>query len=105
MAEQKKALSRRGFGKAVAAAAAATPAAAQIATPGPGQFGPVVVGNYSMVDEIRFGGIGLRNRGMADLRMLLGDTRVKFVAIADVRNSAREAVKSTVDGYYKNNDC
>ena len=42
---------------------------------------------------------------MADLRMLLGDDRVKFVGIADVREDAREMVKSTVDGYYKNNDC
>jgi predicted dehydrogenase len=30
---------------------------------------------------------------------------VRFVGIADVRESARETVKSTVDGYYKNNDC
>jgi predicted dehydrogenase len=109
MAEQKKTLSRRGFGKTLAtagaAAAAATPAAAQIASPGAGQYGPVVVGNYAMVDEIRFGGIGIRSRGMSVLRQLLGDNRVRFVAIADVRESARETVKSTVDNYYKNNDC
>jgi predicted dehydrogenase len=109
MAEQKKTISRRGFGKTLATAgavaAAATPAAAQIASPQAGQYGPVVVGNYAMVDEIRFGGIGIRGRGMADLRMLLGDNRVRFTAIADVRESAREMVKSTVDGYYKNSDC
>jgi predicted dehydrogenase len=51
------------------------------------------------------GGIGIRSRGMSDLRMLLGDDRIKFVGIADVREDARESVKSTVDGYYKNNDC
>ena len=109
MAEEQKKLTRRRFGKKLATAgavtAAAAPAVAQIASPGPGQFGPVVVGNYAMVDQITFGGIGIRNRGMSDLRMLLGDQRVRFVAIADVRDSAREAVKSTVDGYYKNNDC
>ena len=109
MAEEKKNVTRRGFGKALAqagvAAAAAGPAAAQIASPGPGQFGPVVVGNYATLDQITFGGIGIRNRGMSDLRQLLGDQRVKFVAIADVRESAREMVKSTVDDYYKNNDC
>jgi predicted dehydrogenase len=63
------------------------------------------VGNYRAVDQIVFGGIGIRGRGMADLRMLLGDNRVKFVGIADVREDAREMVKSTVDGYYQNNDC
>jgi len=104
MAKKQGSVTRRGFGKALAAAAA-TPAAAQIANPGPGQFGPVVVGNYRPVDQIVFGGIGIRGRGMADLRMLLGDERVKFVGIADVREDAREMVKSTVDGYYKNNDC
>ena len=68
-------------------------------------MGPVVVGNYAMVDQLVFGGIGIRSRGMADLRQLLGDQRVRFVAIADVRESARETVKSTVDNYYKNHDC
>ena len=119
MADEKQAVSRRKFGKALAqagAAAAATvpllgqnPSPAQNAggpaTPGPGQFGPVVVGNYALNDQIVFGGIGIRGRGMSDLRQMLGDQRVKFVAIADVRESAREMVKSTVDGYYKNNDC
>jgi len=56
-------------------------------------------------DQLVFGGIGLRNRGMHDLRQLLSDPRVRFVAIADVRDSARETVKSTVDNYYNNNDC
>jgi predicted dehydrogenase len=106
MAEKHGKVTRRGFGQALAAAAAVSaPAAAQIATPGPGQFGPVVVGNYRPIDQIVFGGIGIRGRGMADLRMLLGDNRVKFVGIADVREDAREMVKSTVDGYYGNNEC
>src|SRR5690242_9650980 len=109
MAEKHGKVTRRRFGATMAAASAATaaakPAAAQIANPGPGQFGPVVVGNYRPVDQIVIGGIGIRSRGMADLRMLLGDDRVRFVGIADVREDAREMVKSTVDGYYKNNDC
>jgi predicted dehydrogenase len=109
MAEAKQRVTRRKFGQTLAttgaAAAVAAPAAAQIASPGPGQFGPVVVGRYALNDTIRFGGIGIRGRGMGDLRMLLGDERVRFVANADVRESAREAVKSTVDNYYKNNDC
>ncbi|MDE3167885.1 MAG: Gfo/Idh/MocA family oxidoreductase [Acidobacteriota bacterium] len=118
MAEEKTPVTRRGFGKALAQAGAAAAAAgpllgqapAQAPAPAgqaPGQpaMGPVVVGNYSMTDQIVFGGIGIRGRGMSDLRQLLGDSRVKFVAIADVRESAREMVKSTVDNYYKNNDC
>lgn len=127
MAEETKFVSRRKFGKALgagAAAAAAAPVLAQPpaqgggqppaggpapsggpASPGPGQFGPAVVGNYSQLDQIRVGGIGIRSRGMADLRQMLGDERVKFVAIADIRASAREMVKSTVDGFYKNNEC
>jgi predicted dehydrogenase len=58
-----------------------------------------------MIDRIRVGGIGIGNRGMSDLRQMMGDDRVQFVAIADVRESAREAVKSYVDGFYKNNAC
>jgi predicted dehydrogenase len=124
MAEEKKRVTRRGFGKAVAQAgglAAAAPVLAAGAAPGqaaappagqaPAQAaarpaaGPVVVGNYAMVDRIRFGGIGLGGRGMGDLHQLLGDERVQFVAIADVKESARENVKSYVDGYYGNNSC
>ena len=111
--ENKQGATRRGFGKTLASAgaAAALPAvvgetaSAQIASPAAGQVGPVLVGNYAMVDTIRVGGIGIRGRGMADLRMMLGDDRVRFVAIADIRDSAREMVKSAVDGYYKTNDC
>jgi predicted dehydrogenase len=111
MAEEKRPVTRRNFGKALAqagaAAAAAAPLLAQTPAQAPGapQMGPVVVGNYAMVDQLVFGGIGIRSRGMADLRQLLGDQRVRFVAIADVRESARESVKSTVDNYYKNHDC
>jgi len=111
--KKKLGTTRRGFGKAIAQVGAAVavpavvaaPAAAQIASPAPGQVGPVLVGNYAMVDQIRVGGIGIRGRGMADLRMMLGDDRVRFVGIADIRDSAREMVKSAVDGYYKTNDC
>ena len=43
-----------------------------------------------MNDQLLFGGIGIRGRGMSDLRQLLSDQRVRFVGIADVRESARE---------------
>jgi predicted dehydrogenase len=110
MATAKENVTRRGFGKTLvqagtaAAAAASVPGQAQGQAPGP-SVGPVVVGKYAMSDQLIFGGIGIRGRGMADLRQLLGDERVKFVAIADIRESAREMVKTTVDKYYGNHDC
>ncbi|MCE5310731.1 MAG: Gfo/Idh/MocA family oxidoreductase [Acidobacteriales bacterium] len=112
MAEEKKRFTRRGFGKAVAQAgglAAAAPVLAAGQAPGPGAerpvVGPAIVANYGMIDRLRFGGIGLGGRGMGDLRQLLGDDRVQFVAIADVKESARENVKSFVDRHYGNNAC
>ena len=123
MSEEKKRVTRRRFGKAVAQAGAVAAApmlaagaalgqpASPAPSPAPGPAssgpaaGPVVVGNYAMVDRIRVGGIGLGGRGMGDLRQMIGDDRVQFVAIADVRESARENVKSYVDGYYGNNAC
>jgi Oxidoreductase family, C-terminal alpha/beta domain/Oxidoreductase family, NAD-binding Rossmann fold len=119
MAEADGKVTRRAFGKVVAGAATAAP----ILTPGqassapPAQApasaqapvqppaGPIVRAYSGMVDQITFGGIGIGGRGMYDLRQLLGDDRVRFVAIADVRESARESVKSYVDRHYKNNDC
>ncbi|MCC6856982.1 MAG: Gfo/Idh/MocA family oxidoreductase [Bryobacterales bacterium] len=114
MAEADKKVTRRGFGKAVAGAAAAAPSLA----PGPAKAqapapakpaqppaGPIVRAYSGMVDQITFGGIGIGGRGMYDLRQLLGDDRVRFVAIADIRESARENVKSYVDRHYKNNEC
>jgi hypothetical protein len=51
------------------------------------------------------GGIGLGGRGQFVLGRLLGDSRVQFVAIADIREDRREAVKSIVDKHYGNTDC
>jgi predicted dehydrogenase len=113
MADERN-VTRRRFAKAVAQAGAAAsavpllaqaPAAPAPAAPAGPAIGPIVVGNYALSDTIRFGGIGIRNRGMHDLRQMLGDQRVRFVAIADVRESQRELVKSTVDNYYKTKDC
>ena len=119
MAEQKRSVTRRRFGRALAHAGAAAAVAGAVPNQAPGQspggqapappgaapIGPVVVGNYALNDQLVFGGIGIRGRGMSDLRQLLGDSRVRFVAVADIRESARETVKSTVDNYYKNHDC
>ena len=102
MAEQKRSVTRRRFGRALAHAGAAAAVAGAVPNQAPGQspggqapappgaapIGPVVVGNYALNDQLVFGGIGIGGRGMRDLRQLLGDARVRFVAIADVRESA-----------------
>ncbi|MCW5965707.1 MAG: Gfo/Idh/MocA family oxidoreductase [Bryobacterales bacterium] len=107
MAEKQGEVTRRGFGKSLAAGAAvaapASVASAQIATPGAGQYGPVVVGNYRPVDQIKMGGIGIRSRGMdsharQEMKRIVSPDRT-------FREDAREMVKSTVDGYYKDNEC
>ena len=67
---------------------------------GGGQAAPVAPS-----DRIIIGGIGLRGRGREDLRSLLPDPRVQFVAIADIREDARESVKSIVDQHYGNGNC
>ena len=56
-------------------------------------------------DRIVAGGIGLRGRGMGDLRWLLPNKDVQFVAICDAQKTSREAVKRVVDGHNKNTDC
>ena len=110
MAEEQKSVTRRRFGRALAQAGVAAAAAGPIRAQAAGQTGagpatPPAAANAVPNDEIVFGGIGIRNRGMYDLERLLRDQRVRFVAIADVRESARENVKSFVDNHYKNNDC
>jgi len=56
-------------------------------------------------DRIIVGGIGLRNRGQQDLAAALADPRDQFVGIANIRESARETIKTTVDRHYGNNNC
>src|ERR1017187_4718385 len=115
MTAKNRTFTRRGFAKSVvqAGAAAGAPmlvagtALGQAAAPSPGaaaQSAPVAAPGVPL-DRLRIGGIGIGGRGMYDLQRLIKDDRVQFVGIADVRESARETVKSTVDNYYKNNDC
>ncbi|MCC7176266.1 MAG: Gfo/Idh/MocA family oxidoreductase [Bryobacterales bacterium] len=127
MADLRSKVSRRRFGKSVAQAGAAAAAPMLVSGPLSGQTaattaaqapsppaggagaqpapGPVVVAKYGLLDKIRFGGIGIRNRGIVDLGQLLTNDEVEFVAVADIRESARETIKSYVDGYYKRDAC
>lgn len=56
-------------------------------------------------ERIVMGGLGIRGRGMHDLRCFLKSPDVQFVAICDVRTKLRQTVKSTVDSFYNNTNC
>jgi hypothetical protein len=56
-------------------------------------------------ERIILGGMGVGNRGSDDLRWMLPERDVQFVAICDAKKSQREAVKRIVDTKYGNQDC
>ena len=93
-------LTRRGFLKTAATAGAALVAPSVIPTSALGRDGAVPPS-----ERIVAGGIGLRGRGMSDLRWMLPEKDVQFVAICDAQRASREKVKQTVDQRYGNSDC
>ncbi|RPJ87396.1 MAG: hypothetical protein EHM18_01355 [Acidobacteria bacterium] len=62
-------------------------------------------GHVAPSEKIILGGIGLGSRGTADLRAMLQESDVQFVAICDPNRSRREAIKKIVDDRYGNTDC
>jgi hypothetical protein len=56
-------------------------------------------------ERIVLGGMGVGNRGSSDLRWMLPEKDVQFVAICDAKKASREAVKRIVDDKYGNTDC
>ena len=56
-------------------------------------------------ERIVLGGIGIGGRGTADLRAMLPEADVQFVATCDPQKTRREAVKRLVDEHYGNTDC
>jgi hypothetical protein len=56
-------------------------------------------------ERIVLGGMGVGNRGSDDLRWMLPEKDVQFVAICDAKKASREAVKRIVDNKYGNQDC
>ena len=56
-------------------------------------------------DRIVMGGIGLGGRGSGDLRWMLPEKDVQFVAVCDVRRQRRDAAKRTIDARNRNKDC
>jgi len=62
-------------------------------------------GGTAPSDRITLGGLGIGSRGTADLKSFLMQPDVQFLAICDVRNERREAIKSMADQKYGNHDC
>jgi len=56
-------------------------------------------------DRVTLGGLGIGSRGASVLRSFLSESDVQFLAICDVRNERREAIKSLADQTYGNRDC
>ena len=93
-------LSRREWLKTAATAGAALMAPAVIPASALGKDGAVPPSG-----RIVAGGIGLRGRGMGDLKWMLPNRDVQFVAICDAQKTARDTVKKVVDQHYGNKDC
>ena len=88
---------RRTFLKATAAALAA-----------PSVVPASVFGRDGRVppsERIVMAGVGIGSRGSHDLRWMIGEKDVQFVAICDARKQRQLAVKQMIDQWYGNSDC
>jgi hypothetical protein len=56
-------------------------------------------------ERIVLGGIGLGHRGTYDLGCFLGEEDVQFVAVCDIKEERRQAIKQKADEKYGNQDC
>ncbi len=56
-------------------------------------------------ERIVLGGIGIGNRGSHDLRWMMPEKDVQFIAVCDPQRKRAEAVKQMVDTRYGNKDC
>src|SRR6266542_65211 len=100
MANHSQAPSRRDVLKTALPAAAAVSAPLIVPASALGRGGATAPS-----DRGTLGGLGIGNRGTRDLQSFLSPPDVQFLAICDVRNERREAIKSMVDKKYVNNDC
>jgi hypothetical protein len=93
---------RRFLGAAAAGAAASAAFAAPTIIPSSalGRDGAVPPSERVVV-----GGIGIGNRGTYDLGCFLEQKDVQFVAVCDVKQSRRTAVKKIADQHHGNQDC
>ncbi len=96
-----KHLNRRQFIRGAAAAAGGLIAMPTIITSTALGTG----GRVPASERIVLGGIGIGNRGSHDLRWMMPEKDVQFVAVCDPQRKRAEAVKQMVDTRYGNKDC
>ena len=96
--DTRKQLGRRRFLKGAAVGAIALPYAITSDALG----GPT---KAAASERVVVGAVGIRNRGMHDLRWIMGQPDVQFVAICDLQKIQRTRIKQHVDRQYKNKDC
>ncbi len=101
MTKRRSAVSRRQFVRSAVQAGALTTAPMIVPSSVLGQR----AGAVPPSDRVVMAGIGIGNRGSSDLAAILSYKDTRFVAICDVRNERREAVKSLVDKRYGSSDC
>jgi predicted dehydrogenase len=100
MLQQTGRFNRRQFVKTVAGAGALLAA--------PQVIPASALGKQDLVppsERIVLGGIGIGNRGTYDLGCFLQQQDVQFVAVCDVKEARRVAVKKIADDKYGNSDC
>jgi len=96
-----KHLNRRQFIRGAAAAAGGLIAMPTIITSTALGAG----GRVPASERIVLGGIGIGTRGSHDLRWMMPEKDVQFVAVCDPQRKRAEAVKQMVDTRYGNKDC
>ena len=95
-------LSRRGFLKTTVGAGFAASAFGALPIPSSalGRDGAVAPS-----ERITLGGIGIGNRGTYDLGCFLEQKDVQFVAVCDVKENRRKAIKKLADDKNGNDKC
>ncbi len=96
MSKKTSRLARRAFLKAACVAAVPTIVPATVFGRG---------GRVAPSERIILGGIGVGNRGSHDLRWMLPESDMQFVATCDPQKSRAQRVKDMVDTHYGNTDC
>lgn len=96
----KSPITRRRFLQTTAAAGGLTVAPSFVPSRALGKDGAVAPS-----ERIIVGGIGIQHRGMHDLRWMLRNPDVQFVAICDLQQKQRQAIKQYIDKHYGTNDC
>ncbi|HEX2477449.1 MAG TPA: Gfo/Idh/MocA family oxidoreductase [Lacipirellulaceae bacterium] len=62
-------------------------------------------GSVPPSERITVGGIGIGNRGTYDLSCFLEQKDVQFIAVCDIKEARRDAIKKMADKHHGNSDC